>query len=512
MSGDTSNAMEFVEEVVTEVQAQVSKRLMRTFGGEVSLASGVDLYAAHIGRVAAVGQMYFNDDGSLNRTPNIHGFAFEQLHVGQVKIESALTGQNISAITTDDAYKQQQKGTDLPAAVRRHAKRNHPQYDVVVTTGGRIVSLQQLKVVNNTAELLEDRYLTHRLSKLVVPKDHYQRHHAKLKDIIGKGGAEAAKARIAIRKLVASDITSIEANNPLLASTGRFASHTGLRVADNVGKGLLADTAMMVVGGAVWEIRDGYRSEESLPVVDRIRRLLSVVWAKLNEALRQRSMAEIGHVAFDVILALVKNLVKQAGELIKTIANEARNVWTAVWRYLTDEIKSFGELVAVVLKSLTAVGIGALAVAVEAKLAACFSFPLGDVLAGIVAAALAAVAIVVVNKGIDGILFGIVSAARAVEAARLRREQVEALCAEALPRMIADREALSALISRHYGNRERMFSATFSELKSALTSNDDAGFLAALKQINQAFGATLGWEDGEEFNTMMLNDEKPFVL
>ncbi len=210
----------------------------------------------------------------------------------------------------------------------------------------------------------------------------------------------------------------------------------------------------------------------------------------------------------NLLLGALRSAFKSAGTLLSTIGKGLNTVWESVYGYLTGKISSFSQLVSVILKTLVTAGIGTVAYVLEQQLTA---LGIPAILGGLLAAALAGLAIVFANRAIDASVFALVNIFSGAEASRIRRERIEELCREAIPRLIAEREALERTIQRYYQEREALFSAGFQQFKTALSSRDSVKTFMALETLNQAFGCTLGWKTEEEFDDMMENDTA-FVL
>lgn len=116
--------------------------------------------------------------------------------------------------------------------------------------------------------------------------------------------------------------------------------------------------------------------------------------------------------------------------------------------------------------------------------------------------------IVVSNRSIDGVVRALFGMFNAGTIARLRREEIQKMCEEAIPRLIEDRERLQALVDNHFAEREAMLDATFEDMQSARGNHDFNGFLKSLITLNQAYGKVLPWESFEEFEEFMLDDSR----
>ena len=139
-------------------------------------------------------------------------------------------------------------------------------------------------------------------------------------------------------------------------------------------------------------------------------------------------------------------------------------------------------------------------------------FILARILAALSAAVVAGVMIVVGNRAIDHIVRSLFGIFHRAEMAGRRREEIEAFCAEEIPRLVADRDRLEALVDTHLADREALFASTFAELRLARDGDDVDGFLNGLQKLNQAYRKTLPWRTDKKFDDIMLDDSKPLKL
>ena len=94
-----------------------------------------------------------------------------------------------------------------------------------------------------------------------------------------------------------------------------------------------------------------------------------------------------------------------------------------------------------------------------------------------------------------------------VEFARRRREEIERFCAQAIPRMIADRDRLEELVDRHLAEHEAALDRAFADMAAARDGEDIGRLLDGLNALNAAYGKTLQWGSQAEFDTVMQSDE-----
>lgn len=140
------------------------------------------------------------------------------------------------------------------------------------------------------------------------------------------------------------------------------------------------------------------------------------------------------------------------------------------------------------------------------SLAGYLQIPGGELLAGLIAAVVAAVMIVVGNRSIEAVVESVAATMVAGARARRRGEEIERICDEAIPLLVKDRMRLAALLDSHFSDRAALIDSTL----EGLTSNRDfAGFMDELRKVNEAYGAALPWQTFEEFDEFMLDDSRP---
>lgn len=96
--------------------------------------------------------------------------------------------------------------------------------------------------------------------------------------------------------------------------------------------------------------------------------------------------------------------------------------------------------------------------------------------------------------------------------ARERREHIRDMCMTAIPLMRSHRLELESLIEEHFAQRRRMLINAFDGLENALIEWDADEYTAQLERVNRAFGKSLPFGTLEEFNEMMADDDRVFVL
>ena len=505
----TAASVSVTDDVIREIGEQVSRVLAGRFPGKLrnlDLYSGIGMYENHLLTYSNIEEIRHKKDGSLNQSTDkqVPGKSFEELdaHARRREGKEVYTTDALARIKkTDEDHPLFRENPGLVVL----AKENHPQTDLVeIGPGGKIVTYQHKNYANvnyGIDKMLRDLDNDH----FVVPADKFDEYVAELETKIAEGGADADNLKKIKEGLEKSPIKSSQARSPRNTLINNAVADAATRVVDNVASGVISDIAVFAFGGAASEIRAAYRSPGERTLMERCERLLHAIWDRLRLVLKDRSLREVGS---DVVLAIVSALtrpLKLARDAVKQIVDVLRRLWMD---FASGKIQTVADVVSVSLKAVYAVASVGVAIVLEQTLSPYFRIvPGGDLLAAVISAVVAGVIIVLGNRAIDHVvrsLFGIFHAARMAE---LRREEIEAFCAEVVPRLVADRDRLEALVETHLADREALFACTFAELESARDAGDMYGFLSGLQKLNQAYGTTLPWQTLDEFNDFMLGSQ-----
>ena len=504
------------DEVIGEIKNQLLRKYMGSFGSALSLANGTDLYAVEVDavkRIHTVTHTKPKEGESPREKKSItFGHTFEESEVMHANRDAVIEKSTIISKTSDELYDNKKTGATL-GDEDKYAVHNHTQVDIVSYDDSGVHKTFQLKNTKNTGLLLEERYTLapDAPDHLVVPKDLYDLHKDKLTKII-KGDPSPEKremATIALTKLRAGKTTRAETLFPNLAMAKQIISDAECRIYENIGKALLPELAVIGFGGVTWEIKDANRNPQSLTTWERIKRFFSIMWDKITTAFRLRASKEAGIEILNGLLGILRSSFKSLGAFISTAGKALNQVWESVYNYLTGKIESFSDLIGVILKTVVSVSIAGLALAFEQLLQ---SYGIPSIIGGFLAAALAGIAIVFANRGIDASVKSMLSVLSAVDVAKARRKEIEGYCAKALPAIMDKNEELAAFAKQYYAERKQLLGANFSTLSAGMKSENVEQVLEALQSINSAFGASLPWKSFEEFGALMLDDSQAFRL
>ena len=508
-----STASSVTDEVIREIGEQMSRTLVRKHPKlkGLDLYSGIGTYENHLRTYSNVEEIRHKEDGSLNQSKDkqVPGKAFEELDAHDRRREGKQVYTTDELAILKEANRDDPLFKDNPDLIRRDlARKNHPQTDVVeIRPDGEIVTYQHKKHANvndGVKEFLNDLDNDH----FVVPENQHEAYIAKLDAKIREGGPDAERYRKIRNGLQKSAVTSDQAESPRKTVLSKAVGDAGKRAAGNIAVGVASDVAVFAFGGAVSEIRAAYRAPRELTLMERCVRLLQAIWERLRAVLKDRSLREIGS---EVVLAVVSGLarpLKLAQNAIKQIVDVLRRLWMD---FVSGRIQTVAQVVSAALKTVYTVASLAVTVLVEETLASYLQIPGGDLLAALIAAVVAAVMIVVGNRSIEAVVESVAAMMTDGARARVRREEIERMCDEAIPRLVADRVELAALLDSHFSDRESFLHATSEGLTSSRDSQDFGGFFKELLKVNEAYGASLPWRTPAEVDQSML-DKKPIRI
>lgn len=423
---------------------------------------------------------------------------------------------------------------------KREQLTNHSVIDTVVLNknGTKIIHTKQLKVIQDTNGLLEDRYLDN-VDELRVPHSQYSKHRKELEKNIesAKNSSnpevieKARKSQIALDKLnkgnlaskflhenprintIVEKVETIALENPnATAVVTQSVVATG-HVAQAGFSDALVVALSTLANGIIWEVKDmcsTQKIDSESSVLDRIKRLIR----KVIESFRANFVRGAGFGSIDVAMGVIGQIFKNIAGSLKAawanIRNSAKSIYNGIYSYIKGEIKDMRTLLKTILKAIFSAAWVVPILALEQKLQAIL--PFGVFLAPIFAIVAGAFAVVITARSIDlalDTLFGVFAEA---EKSRLRAEEIAALVAERLPAIIEKREALQKLIAKEH--RERMLSleSSFNDYALALQNADSSGIYTTLNNINKLFGKELQIKTIEDVKTILQNENRTGLL
>lgn len=500
-----ASSLSIADEAIREIGQEVSQALLRfvpsgTGKFALDIHGAIGLYGNHLQTHKNLGEI---------RGPQPHGRALEALHVH----DRRMAGDK--SYTTDGLASMRDSGNPEYSRLKKRygkkiedlAKRNRPQADSIRIRPNRKIRTSQIKNLENFSgyfrEFKKPKYRHN--EEHIVPKGRFEGVRADYEKRIKRGGKDGELAKEMLLKLRESSVTRWETKNPRLAQARRFAQDTATRTGRRIGVALATDVALIAIGGVAWEIREAYRDPGAMTLMERVERLLRVVWSKVKATIRDRALRELGFEALSIGVSMLAAPLKIARAALSRIWSIVQRLWMD---FVAGKIKRLADVVSAILKAVYSAAVLAITIAVERQLSSVLgAVPGGEMLSAVLAAAVAGMVIVIGNRGIEAIVRGLAAMSARVELARRRREEIERFCAQAIPMLIADRDRLEELVDRHLAEREVALDRTFADMAAARDGEDIGRFLGGLNALNAAYGKTLQWGSQAEFDTVMQSDE-----
>lgn len=492
----TSAGTAVADRVAREIQDQVVRALQRKApwgtGHAFDFARGQKLYASHLRAQGVYVGAHFDiarnrrtQAGSLNRNEKlVRGQAHEILDVA----DRNARGENVERTGNNDPQ------TDASGWDAR----------------GNRIDIQHKRLSNPTdyfgafsKDIANDQF--------VVPEEHYDDVRRDLERRVGKGGAEAKRAKtilVGLRKgprwtggeNPTREIAIKQANRLAVA-----ARDTVDRAARRAAYETAVDIAVFAVGAVVTEYRLYRAAPEEMTAIERCRRVVAAIWTRLVESLKRSSGRELATEILYLILAALTAPLRMAAGAVRSVADTVRRLWMD---FVDGKLETLADVVSAVLVAVLAVAAVGVATTLEAELGALLTgLPVvGELVAAVIAAALAGLMVALGAHAIEKVvhaLFGIFAGAKE---ARRRREAIEQLCAEVVPELIADRDRLKQILDSHLGKIEDAMTATFVSLGDSDSQQDTGAFIDGLVALNAAYDAKLPWRNTTEFDERMADE------
>jgi hypothetical protein len=336
--------------------------------------------------------------------------------------------------------------------------------------------------------------------------------------MIENGDVETArKAKIALEKLNANNLLNryMVENPRITAISIQSATATAHIVQAGISDAVVVALSSLA-SGALFEIKDALSTGSNVDGITRVRRLLKKVLDDFYATFKRGASYGALDTAVGILSQIFKSLASKIKAIWKSLRSAAKSVYNAIYDFITGKVKTYKELLSIILKGLLSAIIISGSVILETKLEAFLSSVVTPAVASYLAPAITivvgAIAVVISMKSIDAVLnmlFGLFSKA---ELARMKAEKVREICDEMLPKLIEDTERLEKLIEKTYKERKLKLEMSFNEFQKGLSSNDADTVFQALESINNLYGKTLTFHTMKEFDDAMLDENFTFVL
>lgn len=527
-----------IDEIGTQTLARLGLNIfsLNTFGA----------YGASVTATNIVSRSY--DQHKNNK--NFFGQTFEDLDVGQKNILSALRNNGQRTYTTDELadirnaadilsgkkyenlndkdknkfdfimrnYPEEVSSISSNKNMQKHARKNDPETDTVTfDKDGNVLKRSQLKVIKNTDDLLQDRYLENNDS-LTMPFDDYKKHKANLEKMIASSNDQQKKEK-AIKALAMLDKNNV--TNRLMCENPRSTAVVtqSLAASGHIAQAGLSDAIVVslstLANGAVFEIKDAFSDDSNtVSISTRIKRLLEKVLQSFREPFSRGASFGALDVGIGILTQIFKSISSKLTYVWRELRTSLKSIFNAVWDFFSGKIKTYKELISIILKGLFSASMVVGVIAVEAQLEAFLAPLVSPVIASFLAPALSitvgAIAVVLMSKSVDLALNALFGVFAQRDIAKMKAEEVKDLCADMLPTLIDDREKLESLIKKTYQDRKVSFNHSFNEFKNGFLSSDIDSFISGLQGINSLYGKNLSFSTFSEFDEFMLDKDSVF--
>ena len=527
-----------IDEIGTQTLARLGLNIfsLNTFGA----------YGASVTATNIVSRSY--DQHKNNK--NFFGQTFEDLDVGQKNILSALRNNGQRTYTTDELadirntadilsgkkyenlndkdknkfdfimrnYPEEVSSISSNKNMQKHARKNDPETDTVTfDKDGNVLKRSQLKVIKNTDDLLQDRYLENNDS-LTMPFDDYKKHKANLEKMIASSNDQQKKEK-AIKALAMLDKNNV--TNRLMCENPRSTAVVtqSLAASGHIAQAGLSDAIVVslstLANGAVFEIKDAFSDDSNtVSISTRIKRLLEKVLQSFREPFSRGASFGALDVGIGILTQIFKSISSKLTYVWRELRTSLKSIFNAVWDFFSGKIKTYKELISIILKALFSASMVVGVIAVEAQLEAFLAPLVSPVIASFLAPALSitvgAIAVVLMSKSVDLALNALFGVFAQRDIAKMKAEEVKNLCADMLPTLIDDREKLESLIKKTYQDRKVSFNHSFNEFKNGFLSSDIDSFISGLQGINSLYGKNLSFSTFSEFDEFMLDKDSVF--
>lgn len=531
------------EEVIDEIGTQTLAR----FGLNIF---SLNTYGAYGASVTATNNILTSYKINKNNS-NYFGFIHEEIEVGRKNIDSALYNKGEISFTTDelayinkefysqfqnsdnekiksDLINQNYTKAEIKKMARKYSnytKENNTLVDVVTfNEKDELIKEEQHKVIKDTKGEKglygkNNKYLREENLKIVVANDDYLKHKNELEKTIqhSKNIDDVNAAKKTLEKLEQSRTTRKEAMNPTLTSVKMQGTQAGFHIAQAGMSDAIVVSLSMLANGAIFEIKDAFSEKGSnTPIEERIKRLIKKVFEAFKEPFKRGASFGAVDVGIGILTQIFKTISSKLKYIWKELRTSLKSVFNAIWDFITGKVKSYQELISVIIKAIFSAIMVAFAITLETKLELWLAPLVSPIIAKFLAPTLAiivsAIAVIIFTKSIDLALNTLFGAFTQRDIAKMKAEEIKALCEEMLPTLIEDRKELEKLIETTYKERKLTFEKSFEDFKEGITANDVESVIFGLQNINSMYGKSLKFQTFDEFDEFMLNSNSVIKL
>ena len=447
-------------------------------------------------------------------------------------------------------YKEEVLKINSSKNMMNNAKKHDPSTDTITfDEKGNIVKKSQHKVIAETEGFFEREKLYDKSGKilkdengqvlykkdkdgnfvykylenndvLTVPFDDYKRHKENLENMIKnpKSQEDRQKAQKALDMLNKNNVTNrLMCENPKTTAVITQSMVASGHIAQAGMSDAIVVSLSMLANGAIYEIKDAFSENGSnTPIDERIKRLIKKVLEAFKEPFKRGASFGAIDVGIGILTQIFQTISSKLKYIWKELRSSLKSVFNAIWDYLNGKVKSYQELISVIIKAIFSAIMVAFAITLETKLELWLAPLVSPIVAKFLAPTLAiivsAIAVIIFTKSIDLALNTLFGAFTQRDIAKMKAEEIKALCEEMLPTLIEDRKELEKLIETTYKERKLTFEKSFEDFKEGITANDVESVIFGLQNINSMYGKSLKFQIFDEFDEFMLNSNSVIKL
>lgn len=490
--------------------------------------------------------------------PNGFGYFFEIVEVGKDNIQNTYHKNGKKSYTTDELadiqnvyngkefkgkYSNERENAILAnysqkeieeivknKKLMEYAIGQHPLVDVVSIDENGNITTEQLKAVNDSiygkkynryfegvdSVRVDENTYNNAEKKLHQMEENYEKHPSeKNKEILReykekfnklKMGSDREEAGYEKSDKKDTNHTDKAKNTVLSIQTKETLNHIYQTGVSDASVAILSTFA----SGALWEIKDEFIDNNSEDFSVRIERLINKTIKKGSDAFARGGSFGI----VESLVTIVSQVFKKIGGSLKylwtNIRNAAKSIWNAIYSYIKGEIKSYAELIKIILKALFSAVMVVFAPALEIEIEKGLIF-LGEFIANILAVGISifvcSVAVILFAKTVDLTINAFLGICAAADMARQRREEIEKVYDEIMPKMMENINHLEKYIAEYTINLQNSSQMSFNELQNALQGEDYIQANQGLVNLAKAYGVSDLFETREQFDCFMASDE-----
>ncbi|WP_086291114.1 hypothetical protein [Campylobacter devanensis] len=382
--------------------------------------------------------------------------------------------------------------------------------DIKVFENGELKVNGQLKAVQirDSSDLKKlygenNKYLNEDV-KIIITKDQYQKAEELLDNIIKneKDPVKRENAKKLLAKLESSKYTIDDSKNGVKISNW----NTVKMGAKHVALTGLSEAAVMalsiIASGVVWEIKDMCFGDTSTPLKVRVKRL----WDEIVKNFKNLAHAFSKGGTFAIVDMIVKHISAELRAIWTKLRSFVKQIFNSIHDYITGKIKSFREMLSMILKGLMS-ALWVTASVFISKQLEIYLEPIMPGFANIVAGALtiviSAFAIVLSSKAIDMALDTIFAVIAERDMAKQRADEIAELVASNLPALIAERESLELAVEQAHIKRMMSLDSAFSDYANAKFGGEFSAIFTSLDNICKLHGTELKIRTKEDLKTFV---------